>query len=292
MAACHLIINTWETCSWTWQTLWWYVMIKQAGTSCNHMMKCNQTHDRTCDKPTAITHSILTHDSNLCLSMCLSTSQTGEWPHLQHMTDHKTKRVLTRNDSKHVGKHDLTHVNPKCDGTSAHTPDDAAQDSKARDSACCKCVWTGEDQTHDRTGHQQETEHITGMCTAAGHKHVTSTHVQKTLLDMLTWETHACKQCFSEHITNTWWPNRQQPNRCCFSNISWDNFQQITYYGSKEIKNFPTEKPTYTTLDIRFKNEMTTHFSGSKFISFSMWLLIVRGLLCMWKVHAQNLQLA
>lgn len=41
------------------------------------------------------------------------------------MTEHKTKVYdLTCNDSKHGGKHDLTHVNPKYDGTYEHTPDD------------------------------------------------------------------------------------------------------------------------------------------------------------------------
>lgn len=107
-----------------------HFMIKHARTSCNHMKKCNQIHGWTYDKPTAITH-----DSNLCLSMCLSTSQTRAWPRLQHMTDHKVC-VLTCNDSNHVGKHDLTHVNPKYDGTYEHKPNDTRQDFKAKDSTC------------------------------------------------------------------------------------------------------------------------------------------------------------
>lgn len=94
-----------------------------------------------------------------------------------------------------------------------------------------------------------------------------------------------------QHITYTWWLNRWQPNRRCFSSTSGGNFQQITHSGFKEIQNFPTEKPTFPTLDTRLKDEKMTHFSGSKFISSGMGLFIVRGLLCMGKVHARNLQL-
>lgn len=100
-------------------------------------------------------------------------------------------------------------------------------------------------------------------------------------------QVHLSRRCFwtcylgrnmqaRKHITYTWSPNRWQPNRCCFSSTSGDNSQQITHSGFKEIQHFPTEKPTFLTLDIRLKDEKMTHFSGSKFISPGMGLFIVR----------------
>lgn len=121
-------------------------------------------------------------------------------------------------------------------------------------------------------------------------KQVRTKHQQRQKMwhqEHALWQVRLSRRCFwtrylgrnmqaIEHMTYTWWPNSWQPNRCCFSSTSGGNFQQITHSGFKEIQNFPTEKPTFHTLDIRLKDEKMTHFSGSKFISSGMELFIVR----------------
>lgn len=109
------------------------------------------------------------------------------------------------------------------------------------------------DQAYEHTSLTHQL--ITGMCAPADCQAMFSGYVCWSYLDKPTHVKHAANtsQCILQtcpllgHYT-------------CFTYISHDPFQQINALGPSFKQKFPTKKPTFATIDIRFRNEKNTFF--------------------------------